>query len=1331
MKTPTNHGISPLDWLPFLPSLHFQGSDTPASSSLPPGLGFKNVKNEERIRVGECNFGDHDEGLGVNGWMEARGSDASNHSSPSPPPQPPPTLTPPSSTTWTAAGLDSYLQYPQSLAFTGLGLFRKRFVPSLPPSEGVSISPIRSLAEAARFNPIAAASGPILRHSRRETIRRQRIEPEQRSDKLQDGYAHLKETLPPSNQKSKSSKVSLHYLPSHRPHPLSRDQTVKEQLEFRRVPQTPQHQRGPHAGCRLTASPAQVSVASPPAKLSGPSLSPTLKNLFRRHLPARQDHLRHTALTYYGQDRTRTHCICIFTHLILPVPGLSLNTTTQLWRSQRPHGQWTPDFLVLAALTPQDAVPVPSNSARPSSGSRSTLRHKGRASKSNGDIAGTKTRSSSLRRQFFLSSQCINIKSEQRGDKIAMPSQHVSPTVQPETQQVAPQVSAAPSQRRLLFLFNLFKALVLLSPTLHDLSIIQTAPTYQTGLSPTTALTYYRHDTRHTHASHRIPPIPLASTEPRLSSSLPSHPNNLPPNPPQPRCTSSNLSAGPAHLDPLHDPVPTSSTPGRREEALTVVWAKPNAIPEKPTHWSNDHQRARYLYSLSGATPYEMGPVKFRHAEGGWGTFDLDAWVLEECADSEEFRLLNLYTELSSQEAKATGLCQGDKVDKIAGNKRWKGVMKGEGKERSSLAPPHLFNLKVPKGREALAAALHWDLEDPLAWLVEVSNSYSGFQFLFGLHTSPQWLTKDMWTQSVLPTTGKQRGYKVALALEFRTKVLAFLSHDLLFSVKWVDRVQAPGLTLTQAHPDLTGVDIYADFGGFLDALVLWIEYRRARARRTGYVVDVIRTQGPNVWVGVGIYTASEILYIAGISPFLSEQEVFDSASRCARLVNAFWQFAHDAQDLYVRCMVEDVLAPNKDQRGLYSQYLNVFKKQMINVTARMAKTIDAYESRLDELGEKKFWLRASRDKRDQQPKDAFEPSHMANALLLRTCQHKFSDQSRDTTSSRHECANCKRSPCDKANKVFSFGRLIYGSEQWVKQAPPELLEFEERQGSDILTAGYDKARRNGKITYIDRYTTYLPEFEPQTIIAPDFKAKGCPKRPTYHHRINDTVNVYSVIPNYPRNSYANEKQREAAKEAIRKEGGWKLPRVTLVAEDKSKKASFNETRQTDGLVAIGPLEYCGNGKPIKHGGQVRVSLVKDGDPRFISTSTSSTFLLERSARCQVATKVDRTVDQARARKAIQALKIAATHAQGKVSKAQSISITKQRVKARNLVKKEINAKVAEMVHLKKALEVASKTMRPPQPTTPSTMVPAMHSPAEPDTEAEEPRQRSLGAAKT
>ncbi|KAJ7601299.1 hypothetical protein FB45DRAFT_778565 [Roridomyces roridus] len=56
------------------------------------------------------------------------------------------------------------------------------------------------------FQPITTVGGGA--DTRRETIRKQRIESEQRRrDELRDGYARLKETLPSTNQKS--SKVSL------------------------------------------------------------------------------------------------------------------------------------------------------------------------------------------------------------------------------------------------------------------------------------------------------------------------------------------------------------------------------------------------------------------------------------------------------------------------------------------------------------------------------------------------------------------------------------------------------------------------------------------------------------------------------------------------------------------------------------------------------------------------------------------------------------------------------------------------------------------------------------------------------------------------------------------------------------------------------------------------------------------------------------------------------------------------------------------------------------------------------------------------------------------
>jgi len=77
------------------------------------------------------------------------------------------------------------------------------------------------------FQPTASASANP--DSRRETIRKQRIESEQRRrDELREGYARLRETLPTSNQKA--SKVSL--LDRATTHIRYLD-TVRDQLEAR------------------------------------------------------------------------------------------------------------------------------------------------------------------------------------------------------------------------------------------------------------------------------------------------------------------------------------------------------------------------------------------------------------------------------------------------------------------------------------------------------------------------------------------------------------------------------------------------------------------------------------------------------------------------------------------------------------------------------------------------------------------------------------------------------------------------------------------------------------------------------------------------------------------------------------------------------------------------------------------------------------------------------------------------------------------------------------------------------------------------------------------
>ncbi|KAF9469709.1 hypothetical protein BDZ94DRAFT_1278880 [Collybia nuda] len=108
------------------------------------------------------------------------------------------------------------------------------------------------------FQPALVSGGNA--DSRRETIRKQRIESEQRRrDELRDGYARLKETLPASNQKS--SKVSL--LDRATGH-LRYLETVKDQLEMRLKAAETEVHRLRNVNEALMLSTARHAVATAP-----------------------------------------------------------------------------------------------------------------------------------------------------------------------------------------------------------------------------------------------------------------------------------------------------------------------------------------------------------------------------------------------------------------------------------------------------------------------------------------------------------------------------------------------------------------------------------------------------------------------------------------------------------------------------------------------------------------------------------------------------------------------------------------------------------------------------------------------------------------------------------------------------------------------------------------------------------------------------------------------------------------------------------------------------------------------------------------------------------
>ncbi|KAJ3526606.1 hypothetical protein NMY22_g10098 [Coprinellus aureogranulatus] len=562
-------------------------------------------------------------------------------------------------------------------------------------------------------------------------------------------------------------------------------------------------------------------------------------------------------------------------------------------------------------------------------------------------------------------------------------------------------------------------------------------------------------------------------------------------------------------------------------------------------------------------------------------------------------------------------------------------------------------------------------------------------KFSYLTHTSPQFLSEEMWYKSIMFTTGEQRGYKVALALQFEGgDILAFLSHDLLFQIEWLTpndtRINAP-----LPHSSLKTVDVFENFYEFLRALAAWITTRRRSGEdRTGLACEVMREdEGAKcVWVGVGVYTVCELFFLAGLSIFLNEREVFDNASRTARLANAFWQFAYNAQDIYVTCispcLVENVLAPTKDQRMYYSKYLNVFKKDKTKVPTRMADAINAFETRLFQLAERSGMWR--RDDEAIGLYDYFEPSLMANALLLKTCRPDVdvTSSKRESTTPEYKCRKCRQVPCDAALKIYSLGGLCLGSADWRSMAPKDVLALEDVI-LDPLTKCFNRAYRDGVITKQDRFCTFLrPGAYSQGIVPDDARYKKLRvKVPILYKLIRPSrvVALYSIVWIYPANSAPDS---EHAKQKISMKAGTKIIRATT---QQTVKAMFRNIVKTDGLVSIGPLEYRGNGIPLTHAKKTYVSLVRDGDPRLPS------HLHLRTAMKRSATRVIRAVQRARKKRVSQKARIKAMLAEGKKPKARTITVALHREKERKALRKELDAKVLAVEELGKDLRDAYK----------------------------------------
>ncbi|EIM87776.1 uncharacterized protein STEHIDRAFT_146004, partial [Stereum hirsutum FP-91666 SS1] len=233
-------------------------------------------------------------------------------------------------------------------------------------------------------------------------------------------------------------------------------------------------------------------------------------------------------------------------------------------------------------------------------------------------------------------------------------------------------------------------------------------------------------------------------------------------------------------------------------------------------------------------------------------------------------------------------------------------------------------------------------------------------------HTSIQVYPIAYWTQSIKPCTAEERNNRIAIAFEFDLCVVAFVSYDNMFQVEWAST--RDGLRARHVH-------VLDDWTGFLQFVADWYEERIDNPfnKLVTLLVNVLKDD----WsVGIGVYTVAEILFLSGISPFLTEKEL--TPSRLARACESTYQYGLTTKgviwkDVVLPTLHDTMIAPTDEQRLNYAYHLYVYGKEKTYMPSRMATLLDRYEAFVSSSAEGAIPMAL--------PADIFEPTYIADAL--------------------------------------------------------------------------------------------------------------------------------------------------------------------------------------------------------------------------------------------------------------------------------------------------------------------------------------------------------------
>ncbi|KAJ3559886.1 hypothetical protein NM688_g63 [Phlebia brevispora] len=394
------------------------------------------------------------------------------------------------------------------------------------------------------------------------------------------------------------------------------------------------------------------------------------------------------------------------------------------------------------------------------------------------------------------------------------------------------------------------------------------------------------------------------------------------------------------------------------------------------------------------------------------------------------------------------------------------------------------------------------------------------FQAHLETHTTCQVYNRRQWDGEIAKVSCHRRGFRVALAFDFGIAIVAFVSKDLVFTPNWVHSAAELPYKLP---------DVHLDYEAFISEVAKWIEVRRASTSpRGGLAVTAIR-DARTVFAGIGVYTVVEVFFLAGLSVFLTEYEVFNCPSRVARLCEAFWTFvqlAYDGLADFLKPFYHGyVLAATNDQRLKFSQHMHVYGKTQTLIPSRMYQLYLDYTSVLHTSSAchpHRFILR------DEIPQlfDVFEPTYVQQALEK------------------------------SGRRAINLGHWIFGKKEWLALGGKLSVK-------DLLAAAFE-----GKVWLHAKTHLNVARYR-DDLFLPSAELKRKKLQPQLWRGYTESQRpLWSITPNFPDNvvSAVDSRTRKYVNPSV----------DALYHVPNCRSSTFLHVIYNTRGVVVGPLEFCG-----------------------------------------------------------------------------------------------------------------------------------------------------------